>query len=134
MLRAGTCLLCAALVMLISLVAAAQSQPEQDIPKVNEFYVRYKEAQPSGSSTPGALLGLQRTMTLSSTAGVSLAHARTLRDGAHVMRSDRALTRAQAWALAEKLARSDGVAVAQPINPDFYARPPARPASRVRRP
>ena len=31
--------------------------------------------------------------------------------------------------IAEKLAHSDGVAVAQPIDPDFHGRPPAQPAS-----
>lgn len=127
-LRVGASLLCADLVMVVSLAAAAQSQPVPDMPKVNEFYVRYK-AQPGGALTPGALLGLQRAMTLSNATGVPLAHVRTLDDGAEVMRSDRLLTRAEAWEVAEKLARSGGVALAEPINPELNARPPARPVS-----
>lgn len=100
-LRVGASLLCAGLGIVVSLPAAAQSQRPPDVSKVNEFYVRYK-AEPGGSFTPGALLGLQRAMTLSNAAGVPLTHVRTLYDGAQVMRSDRLLTRAQAWAVAEK--------------------------------
>lgn len=130
MLKGAACLQYAGLMMVVSLVTAAQPSP--GVFQVKEFYVLYK-AQPSGASTPDASLGLQRAMTLSGTAGVALTHVRTLRDGAYVMRSDRLLTRAQAWAVAEKLARSDGVAVAQPINPEFDARPPVRPASSLPR-
>jgi len=99
MLRAGTRFLCAGLVMGLSLAAAAQSQPAPETPKVTEFYVRY-QAAPRGSPLPEALLGIQRATALSVTAGVPLAYVRTLRDGAHVVRSDHVLTRAQAWALA----------------------------------
>jgi len=133
MLRAGTRFLCAGLVMGLSLAAAAQSQPAPETPKVTEFYVRY-QAAPRGSPLPEALLGIQRATALSVTAGVPLAYVRTLRDGAHVVRSDHVLTRAQAWALAKDLAHSEGVVVVQPIDPEFDARPPTRPASSVTRP
>jgi hypothetical protein len=131
MLRAGARFLYAGLVMAMSLLAAAQPLP--DTAKVNEFYVRYK-AQPSGPVIPEPLLGIQRATTLSFTVSMPLEHVRTLRDGAYVMRSDRVLTRVQAWELAEKLAHSDGVAVAQPIDPEFNARPPARPGQNMTRP
>jgi len=113
-------------------MAAAQSQPAPETPKVTEFYVRYK-APPSGSRLPEALLGIQRATALSVTTGVTFVYVRALRGG-QVMRSDHALTRAQAWSLAETLVHSEGVAVAQPIDPEFNARPPARPASNVTRP
>jgi len=119
--------------MVLSIAAAAQSQSVPETPKVTEFYVRY-QASPSGTPLPEALLGIQRATALSVTVSVPLAYARTLRDGAEVMRSDRALTRAQAWALAAELVHSEGVALAQPIDPEINARPPARPTSSVTRP
>jgi hypothetical protein len=116
----------------LSLVASAQAQPMPETPKVTEFYVRY-QAPPSGPALPEVLLGIQRATALSVTTGVPFVYVRALRDG-QVMRSNHALTRAQAWALAAELAHSEGVAVAQPIDPEFDARPPARPTSNVTRP
>jgi hypothetical protein len=125
MLSKGGRLLGAGLIMSMSLLAAAQPLP--DTPKVNEFFVRYK-AQPSGPVIPEPLLGIQRATDLSFAISMPLKHVRTLHEGAYVMRSDLALTRVEAWTLAEKLARSGHVAIAQPIDPEFNARPPTKPS------
>jgi hypothetical protein len=116
----------------LSVAAAAQSQSASETPKVTEFYVRY-QTPPSGPALSEVLLGIQRATALSVTTGVPFVYVRALRGG-QVMRSDYTLTRAQAWALAKELALSEGVIVAQPVDPEFEARPPARPASSVTRP
>lgn len=109
------------------MVTDAQSQPNQLEAKINQFLVRYKGAQ--GGSLPSATLSMERGVALSSSAGVLLVHERTIENGAQVFRADRIFTRAQAWELADKLLRVDGVAIVHPIDPEMETRRPNRPAS-----
>ena len=89
-----------------------------ETPNVQDFRVAYR--QESGiQATQETLRGAQRALELQSAAGEMLSHRRTLKNGTHEIRASRAMTRAQAWALAEKLKRANpDIGSVEPIDPD----------------
>ena len=62
-----------------------------------------------------ALRGLQRATELQSISGETLSHRRTLKDGTHEMRASRTMTRAEAWAMADKI-RAANPSIQKPIS------------------
>lgn len=103
--------------LLVALLLASASA-FAETPNVQDFRIRYR--QESGHSTAQeALRGVQRASELQSAAGETLTHRRTLKDGRHEMRASRPMTRAEAWALAEKLQRANpGIGTVEPIDPE----------------
>lgn len=101
----------------------AANPPET--PSISEFMVRYQNAEPTQAAV--ALPGAQQAIDMSTRVGESLAHVRATKEGNHMMRTSRKLTRAEAWALATRMVQAGGVESAHPVDPDFAARPPARP-------
>lgn len=101
-----------ALLLLFSATAFAE------LPNVQDFRVSYR--QDSGTqATQESLRGAQRALELQSAAGELIILRRTLKNGTHEMRASRAMTRAQAWALAEKLKRANpDIGSVEPIDPD----------------
>jgi hypothetical protein len=118
--------------VLISLVAAmtpAWAQQNADSKEITDFRVRMTTAvtpASQGVTTQGVPdNGVAKAQELSNASGVTLTHVRTERDGAHVLRHPTALTRAEAWALAEKIRGTSGAAAVEPIDPNFRKRAPA---------
>lgn len=98
--------------LLFSVTAFAET------PNVQDFRVSYRQ-EPRVPAAQEALRGAQRTLELQSEAGEMLTHRRTLKNGTHEIRASRAMTRAQAWALAEKLKRANpDIGSVEPIDPD----------------
>lgn len=119
-------LLCAyiSLAALLLFNAAVAANPPET-PSISEFIVRYQNADMTQAAT--ALSGTQRAMDMGARVGESLAHVRATKDGNHMLRAGRKLTRAEAWELATRMVQAGGVESAHPVDPDFDARPPARP-------
>lgn len=89
-----------------------------ETPKVLDFRINYRQ-EPGESTNQEALRGIQRANELQAASGESLTHRRSLKDGTHEMRASRALTRAEAWALAEKMQRANpNLRKVEPIDPD----------------
>lgn len=109
--------------LLLFNAATAASPPET--PSISEFVVRYQNADTTQAAA--ALSGAQRAMDMGSRVGESLAHVRATKEGNHMLRAGRKLTRAEAWELATRMVKAGGVESAHPVDPDFDARPPARP-------
>lgn len=89
-----------------------------ETPNVQDFRVVYRQdaGVPAAQET---LRGAQRALELQSAAGELITLRRTLKNGTHEMRASHARTRAQAWALAEKLKRSNpDIGSVEPIDPD----------------
>lgn len=115
---------------LASLAALLMFNPTwaADLPEshaISEFIVHYQ----NGDQTQGAiaLSGAQRAMDMAALVGESLAPVRVTKEGHQVLRVGRNLSRAQAWEIAIRMAHQSGVEAAYPIDPDFDARPPAKP-------
>ena len=106
-------LLAASLLVVASVSAFADTQNVQD------FRVRYR-AQPNQAAVPEAMRGVQRVADLQSTIGGGpLTHRRTLQDGTHEMRTSKLMTRAEAWAMAEKIMRDNpSVGSVEPVDPE----------------
>lgn len=86
-------------------------------PPVQDFRITYRKAQGQTGSDE-ALKGIQRASELQSD-GVMMTHRRTLKNGSHEMRASRTMTRAQAWAHAEKLQHDHPeISRIEPINPE----------------
>lgn len=109
--------------LLLFNIAVAANPPE--IPAISEFSVRYQDVATTQAAV--ALSGAQRAMDMGTRVGESLAHVRATKEGNHMLRASRKLTRAEAWALATRMVQAGGVESAHPVDPDFDARPPARP-------
>ena len=101
----------------------AANPPET--PSISEFIVRYQNAEKT--QTAAALSGAQRAMDIGARVGEDLAHVRATEEGNHMLRAGRKLTRAEAWELATRMVEAGDVETAHPVDPDFDARPPARP-------
>jgi hypothetical protein len=87
-------------------------------PIVQDFRVTYRQdaGQPAAQE---ALRGLQRATELQSISGETLSHRRTLKDGTHEMRASRTMTRAEAWAMADKIrAANPSIHKVEPIDPE----------------
>lgn len=85
---------------------------------VQDFRVTYRQeaGQPAAQE---AMRGVQRATELQSSVGESLTHRRTLKDGTHEMRASHTMTRAEAWAMADKLrAANPGINKVEPIDPE----------------
>lgn len=104
------------LLVAASLLVSASAFAET--PNVQDFRIHYR--QESGQpATQEALRGVQRAAELQTASGETLTHRRTLKDGTHEMRASRPMSRAEAWALAEKLQRANpGLAKVEPIDPE----------------
>lgn len=100
-----------------------------ETPKIDEIQVRFKNG--SAVAMPAQISGAQRAMETSARVGESLAHVRSTKDGDHVMRAGRKMTRAQAWELANRIVQQGDAEFAQPIDPEFDLRPPAKPPVRL---
>ncbi len=96
-----------------------------ETPTISEFIVRYQNSDQAQAAA--ALSGAQRAMDMGARVGESLAHVRATKEGNHMLRAGRKLTRAEAWELATRMVQAGGVESAHPVDPDFDARPPARP-------
>ena len=120
----------AKLAALIALIVAnsAWSADVPETPAISEFLVRYQD---DARSLVADSVAAQRAQDLGTPLGETLTPVRSAHDGAHVLRADRKLTRAEAWELANRMMRRPGVRDATPIDPDFDARPPARPSVQV---
>ena len=91
-----------------------------ETPKVQDFRATYRQ-QAGQPVAQEALRGMQRAIELQSTANETLTHRRTLKDGTHEMRAARVMTRAEAWALAEKLQRTNpDLSRIEPIDPEGH--------------
>lgn len=100
------------------------AQPTES-PKIDEFLVRFKREP--GTAMPAPISGAQRALNTSTRVGESLAHVRSTKDGDDIMRAGQKMTRAQAWELATRIVQQGGAEYAQPVDPDFDKRPPAKP-------
>lgn len=123
-----------ALCLILNLAAGLSSAPTwaaevSESPKVDEIIVRYKDG--TVGATQARLSGTQRAMETSARVGESLAHVRSTKDGDHVMRAGRKMTRAQAWELATRIVQQGEAEFAQPIDPEFDLRPPAKPPVKI---
>ena len=99
-------------VLLVSVSAFAET------PKVQDFRVTYQQ-QTDQPVVQESLRGMQRALELQSTAGETLSHRRTLKNGTHEMRAARVMTRAEAWTLAEKLQRANPeLSRIEPVDPE----------------
>ena len=104
------------LLMIVPILASAPAFAET--PNVQDFRVAYRQ-ESSVQATQETLRGAQRALELQSAAGEMLSHRRTLKNGTHEMHASRAMTRAEAWALAEKLKlASPDIRNIEPIDPD----------------
>lgn len=105
--------------LLAAILLAISASAFADTSNVQDFRVVY-HLEPGQPASQEALRGVQRASELQPrTTGETLTHRRTLPDGSHEMRASRAMTRAQAWALAEKLQRDNSsIARVQPIDPE----------------
>lgn len=92
---------------------------------ISEFIVRYQDSDQTQSAV--SLSGVQRARDMGARVGEGLSHVRATEEGHHVLRIGRKLSRAQAWEIATRMVQQGGVESAYPIDPDFDARPPARP-------
>jgi len=124
-----------ATVALVLITSTCLAQQPDEPKEIADF--RVKMVQPS-SSEPEAVeqagrdesqRGPERARELSSSSGVSLSHVRSSPDGSHVVHHSSVLTRAEAWALAERIKMSSGAVSVEPIDPSFRKRPPATPSS-----
>lgn len=111
-------------VLLVSVSAFAET------PKVQDFRVTYRQ-QTDQPIVQESLRGMQRALELQSTTNETLSHRRTLKNGTHEMRAARVMTRADAWALAEKLQRANPeLSRIEPVDPEADlvrgAQPPGR--------
>jgi hypothetical protein len=116
--------------VLLSVVAAmtpSWAQQNVDPREITDFRVRMTTAAPTSQGVPDN--GAARAQEISNATGVTLTHVRTERDGTHVMRHSSVLTRAEAWALAEKIRGTSGAASVEPIDPNFRKRAPAMPTA-----
>lgn len=104
------------LLVIAPILASASAFAET--PNVQDFRVSYRQ-EPGVPAAQEALRGAQRTLELQSAVGEMLTHRGTLKNGMHEIRASRTMTRAQAWALAEKLKRANpDIHNVEPIDPD----------------
>jgi hypothetical protein len=104
--------------LLVAALLLASASAFAETPNVQDFRIRYRQ-EPGQSAAQETLRGVQRAAELQSAAGETLTHRRTLKDGRHEMRAARPMTRAEAWALAEKLQRTNpGIGTVEPIDPE----------------
>jgi len=121
-------LLAGVLLSVIAAMTPAWAQQNVEPKVVTDFRVRMTTAAPASQ---GATIqdGVARAQEISNATGVTITHVRTEQDGTHIMRHSTVLTRAEAWALAEKIRGSSGAASVEPIDPNFRKRAPAMPTA-----
>lgn len=103
---------------------ASWAAPAPETPKVDEILVRYKEDAANAPSQ--SLSAAQRAIDTGARLGETFTYMRSTKNGAHIMRAGRKMTRAEAWELASRIVQQGDVAYAQPIDPEFHLRPPAK--------
>lgn len=127
--RFGLTLCCTLTAIMAGLLPASTGAAESsESPKIDEILVRYKD---DAGATPTRISAAQRAVDTGARVGESLAYMRSMKDGAHVMRAGRKMTRAQAWELATRMVQQGEAEFAQPIDPEFDLRPPAKPPVKV---
>lgn len=97
-----------------------------DAANVAQLHIRLK---PQALHTAKTMLAADEMASLSATAGMSLTPNSVTPDDAHIVGLPRAMTRAEAWAIATKLSARPDVEHVQPIDPEFNKRPPNKPTS-----
>ena len=98
-----------------------------ETPKVQDFRVNYRQ-EPGQPVVQETLRGVQRAIELQSAANETLTHRRTMKDGTHELRASRMMTRAQAWALAEKLRLANpNIDHVEPVDPEGHLVSGAQP-------
>lgn len=128
--RFGLTLCCTLVVILAGLLPVPTGAAESsESPKIDEILVRYKDGATGAASA--RISGAQRAADTGARVGESLAYMRSMKDGAHIMRVGRKMTRAQAWELANRMVQQGEAEFAQPIDPEFDQRPPAKPPVKV---
>lgn len=99
-----------------------------DLPEshaISEFIVHYQNGDQTQAAV--ALSGAQRAMDMGARVGENLAHVRATEDGRQVLRTNRKLSRVQAWEIATRIEQQGNVESAYPLDPDLDVRPPATP-------
>ena len=104
--------------LLITAVLFTSGLAFAEPPIVQDFRVTYRQeaGQPAAQES---LRGVQRATELQSNVGETLTHRHTLKDGTHEMRAPRTMTRAEAWAMADKIrATNPSIHKVEPIDPE----------------
>ncbi|MBI3560653.1 MAG: hypothetical protein HY080_02905 [Gammaproteobacteria bacterium] len=94
-----------------------------EVANVVQLHIRLK-AQAHTLRTP---LTIKEAADLSSMAGVILTPMVETSDNAHIVGLPRAMTRAEAWAIATQLSAQPDIDAVEPIDPEFHQRPPTKP-------
>lgn len=95
-----------------------------DVANVTQLHIRLKAQTQHTPQTP---LTANEAADLSATAGVNLTPKSVTPDNAQLVGLPRAMTRAEAWAIATKLSARPDVEHVEPVDPDFNKRPPNKP-------
>ncbi len=113
----------ASLLILMLAVTPLSSGQQPDPKEVTDFQLWLT------STTPENLRGIERAQQISISSGLALSFVRSNSDGSRVViRHASALTRAEAWELAERVRATSGAIKVQPIDPNFRkSRPPGKP-------
>lgn len=106
----------------------AANPPET--PTITEFQIRYLDTSQAGINATG----VQRAIDMNSRTGENFAHVRSGKSGGQVLRTNRKLTRAQAWEIATKMVHQGGLMYAEPIDPEASINQPIEPPSSLRPP
>ena len=105
-------------------ILAVGAHAQGDVANVAQLHIRFKAQIQHTPKTP---LTANEAADLSATAGVNLTAKSVTPDDAHIVSLPRAMTRAEAWAVATKLSARPDIEHVEPIDPEFNRRPPTKP-------
>ena len=108
------------------ILTTAPGFAQSDVANVAQLHIRLK---PQAPHTPKTMLSTTEAADISSTAGVTLTPKSVTPDDAHIVGLPRAMTRAEAWAIATKLSSRPDIEHVEPIDPEFNKRPPNKPTT-----
>lgn len=111
------------LIFLLSLLVIA-AHAQGDVANVTQLHIRLKAQTQHPPKTP---LTSNEAADLSATAGVNLTANAVTPDNAQLVGLPRAMTRNEAWAIANKLSSRPDIEHVEPIDPEFNKRPPNTP-------
>ncbi len=111
------------LIFFLSFLAIA-AHAQGDVANVTQLHIRLKAQTQHTPKTP---LTANEAADLSATAGVNLTPTSVTPDNAQLVGLPRAMTRAEAWAIANKLSARPDIEHVEPIDPEFNKRPPNNP-------
>ena len=106
----------------------AASFAQSDLPNVAQLHIRMK---PQALQAPKTMMSASEAAVLSAAAGVTLTPNAVMADKTQIVGLPRAMTRAEAWAIAAKLSAQPDIEHVQPIDPEFNKRPPAKPPLKI---